>query len=97
MTWEARHFGLRWRVTSRVTEFEPPHRFVDEMIRGPFALFRHEHSFEEREGTTRMTDVVEFETRAGPLTPVTDLVAWYYLRRLMAKRNSTIRRHAEAR
>ena len=57
VTWEARHFGVRWRVTSRITEFEPPHRFVDEMVRGPFALFRHEHSFEEHEGGTRMTDV----------------------------------------
>ena len=84
-------------MTSRITEYEPPHRFVDEMIRGPFALFRHEHSFEEHEGRTRMTDVVEFRTRAGALTPVTDRVAWYYLRRLMAKRNSTIRRKAETR
>ncbi len=42
VTWEARHFGIYWRVTSRITAFEPPHRFVDEMVRGPFALFRHE-------------------------------------------------------
>jgi hypothetical protein len=44
-----------------------------------------------------MTDVVEFRTRTGPLTPVTDLAAWCYLRRLMAKRNSTIRSNAEVR
>ncbi len=96
VTWEARHFGVRWRVTSRITEFDRPHRFVDEMIRGPFALFRHEHRFEGSEGTTRMTDLIEFRTRAGPLTRVTDFVAAAYLRRLMLKRNATIRGKAES-
>lgn len=95
VTWEARHFGIAWRVTSRITEFQPPRHFVDEMIRGPFALFRHEHYFESRQGRTRMTDVVRFRTRFGPLTPVTDLVAGAYLRRLMVRRNATIRRQAE--
>ena len=42
VTWEARHFGVTWRMTSRTVEFEPPRRFVDEMVRGPFTAFRHE-------------------------------------------------------
>ena len=46
VTWEARHFGVTWRMTSRIIEFDPPRRFVDEMIRGPFTAFRHEHLFE---------------------------------------------------
>jgi len=37
VTWEATHFGVRQRLTSRITEFEPPRRFVDEMVRGAFA------------------------------------------------------------
>ncbi len=92
VSWEARHFGLMWRMTSRITEFHPPHRFVDEMVRGPFASFRHEHLFEEAGSGTRMTDVVEFRTRLGVIG---DLPAAMYLRRLMGIRNAAIRAKAE--
>ncbi len=93
VSWEARHFGVLWRMTSRITEFEPPHRFVDEMVRGPFASFRHEHLFDSRGAETRMTDVVEFRTRLGPIV---DVPAGLYLRRLLAKRNAAIRTTAES-
>ncbi len=33
VTWEARHFGVTWRMTSRIVEFDPPRRFIDEMVR----------------------------------------------------------------
>ena len=94
VTWEARHFGILWRVTSRITEYEPPRWFVDEMDRGrPFSRFRHEHRFEDLGGRTRMTDAVTFRTRWGP--PV-DLVVHVYLRRLLTVRNRTIRARAES-
>jgi len=95
VTWEARHFGVRWRATSRITEFDPPDRFVDEMVGGPFAWFRHEHHFEAHDGTTRMTDTVEFRTRSGPMTPVTDILAGAYLQRLLSRRNEAIKKKAE--
>jgi ligand-binding SRPBCC domain-containing protein len=53
-------------MTSRITELDAPRRFVDEMVRGPFAFFRHEHLFEEAGRLTRMTDVVELRTRSAP-------------------------------
>lgn len=59
VTWEARHFGVRWRMTSRIVEFDPARRFVDDMVRGPFSSFRHEHQFEPLGAGTRMTDVDE--------------------------------------
>lgn len=92
VTWEGRHFGVLWRMTSRITEFEPPRRFVDEMVRGPFASFRHEHLFEDCRGCTRMIDIVEFRTR---LRAVGDLPAGMYLRRLLADRSAAIRVKAE--
>jgi ligand-binding SRPBCC domain-containing protein len=45
VTWQARHFGIRWRMTSRITQFRRPALFVDEQVSGPFAAFRHEHRF----------------------------------------------------
>lgn len=62
VTWQARHFGVTWRMTSKIVEFDPPRRFVDEMVRGPFTAFRHEHLFEAFGSGTRMTDVVTFGT-----------------------------------
>jgi ligand-binding SRPBCC domain-containing protein len=97
VTWEARHLGRMWRMTSRITEFEPPRRFVDQMVRGPFAAFRHEHRFDATGTGTRMTDVVEFKMGWGPVGPVADIAAAAYLRHLMTLRNTTLRTKAEAR
>ena len=99
VTWEARHFGRLWRMTSRISEYDRPRRFVDEMVRGPFVSFRHEHRFEPGSsspggGGTVMTDVVEFRMRAGA---VLDLPTGRYLRRLLTARNGVIRNHAENR
>ncbi len=99
VTWEARHFGRRWHVTSRITEFDRPRRFVDEMEDGgPFAFFRHEHIFDPKDdGTTRMIDRIEFRIRCRPVALLADLAAGAYLRRLMRMRNATIRSRAETR
>jgi len=92
VTWEARHFGVRWRMTSRIVAFDRPHRFVDEMVRGPFVSFRHEHLFAAHGDGTRMTDVVTFR---APVGVVTNGPVGAYLRRLMRTRNGTIQRTAE--
>lgn len=41
VTWEARHFGVRQRLTAVITEYDRPHAFVDEMRAGIFERFRH--------------------------------------------------------
>ena len=49
---------IRWRT--RITEWEPPIRFVDEQLRGPYRLWVHEHDFESRDGGTLMRDRVRY-------------------------------------
>jgi ligand-binding SRPBCC domain-containing protein len=93
VTWEARHFGVTWRMTSRIVEFDPPRRFVDEMVRGPFTAFRHEHLFEPHGSGTRMTDVITFRT---PVRLLVERPMGAYLRRLMTTRNAAIRKKAES-
>ncbi|HKP93058.1 MAG TPA: SRPBCC family protein, partial [Chthoniobacterales bacterium] len=53
-----RGFPVRWR--SRITVWEPPRRFVDEQVRGPYRLWRHEHEFEDRDGGTLVRDRVHY-------------------------------------
>jgi ligand-binding SRPBCC domain-containing protein len=96
VTWSARHFGVWWRMTSTISAYERPVRFVDEQVRGPFRSWRHEHRFEDRAGGTRMTDVVEFTAPLGPLgAVVAGTVLRAYLRRLIARRNAELKAATE--
>jgi ligand-binding SRPBCC domain-containing protein len=56
---------LGWRT--RITAWEPPHRFVDEQVRGPYRVWRHEHVFQPLDDGTLMTDRVEYAHIGGPL------------------------------
>ena len=49
---------LRWRT--RINLWEPPHRFLDEQVRGPYRQWIHEHTFEARDGGTLARDVVHY-------------------------------------
>jgi ligand-binding SRPBCC domain-containing protein len=97
VTWAGRHFGITWKMRSRITELARPERFVDEQVRGPFAWFHHEHRFEAAGEGTRMVDVVGFAAPFGPLGRVAERVALRrYLRHLIEHRAAYIRRQAEA-
>jgi ligand-binding SRPBCC domain-containing protein len=91
VTWRARHFGIVWRMTSRITALEAPHRFVDEQVRGPFARFHHEHRFDPSAGGTRMVDTITFRAPLGPLGRLAEVLALArYMRRLIADRNASL-------
>jgi ligand-binding SRPBCC domain-containing protein len=97
VTWEATHFGVRQRLTSRITEFDPPNRFVDEMVRGAFRRFRHEHQFLAVEGGTEMVDIFDYTSPLGPLGRLADgLFLRRYMTRLLCDRNAYLKRAAES-
>jgi len=96
VTWSARHLGLRWSLTSRITGFDPPRLFVDEQQAGPFAWFRHEHRFEAVPGGTLMVDDWRHAAPFGVLGRVVDrVVLGRLLTRLLAQRSAAIAREAE--
>jgi ligand-binding SRPBCC domain-containing protein len=75
-------------MTSRVTECDPPHRFVDEQVRGPFRAFRPEHVFIASGDGTLMTDQVTFTAPFGVIGRLAEhVVLRAYLARLIAERN----------
>jgi ligand-binding SRPBCC domain-containing protein len=56
---------LRWRT--RIAVWEPPFRFVDEQLRGPYRRWVHEHTFEAVDGGTLCRDRVEYDVPGGRL------------------------------
>ena len=57
--------GASFRWQSRIDVWEPPLRFVDEQVRGPYRRWRHEHQFEEAEGGTMCRDIVDYSVPGG--------------------------------
>lgn len=96
VTWRAKHLGVWQTLTSKVTGMDRPRFFVDEMVKGAFKSFRHEHHFLEIGENTKMTDIFIFESPFGILGKVADLLFLKrYLTNLLAKRNSVIKEFAE--
>jgi ligand-binding SRPBCC domain-containing protein len=96
VTLQARHFGIWWRMTSKIVVYDRPWRFVDEMQRGPFAAWRHEHRFEQHPTGTRMVVTAQYHLPFGPLGRLADLLfIRYYLRRLLQARSQHIKLEAE--
>jgi ligand-binding SRPBCC domain-containing protein len=99
VTWRARHFGIAFQMTSAITGYQYPSRFVDEQLHGPFQRWRHEHTFTAAaDGKTVMTDVVQFQSPLGPLRCLADrLVLDRYLPRLLRQSNAWLKTTLEAR
>jgi ligand-binding SRPBCC domain-containing protein len=68
-----RGIPAKWRT--RISVWEPPHRFVDEQLRGPYRRWHHTHTFEEHEDGTLCRDRVEYDMIGGRL------VNWLLVRR----------------
>jgi ligand-binding SRPBCC domain-containing protein len=92
VTWEARHLGLKHRLSMTISAADRPRMFRDELVRGPFRRLVHDHVFERVGGGTLMHDVFEFSSGVGPLDA---LVLKPHLRRLLRRRNAVIKELAE--
>src|SRR5579883_1657499 len=65
VTWEAVHFGVKQHLTTKITAYERPNRFIDEMIQGVFQKIVHLHIFIPQATGTLMIDIFTFRAPLG--------------------------------
>jgi len=98
VTWEAVHFGVKQNLTVRITEFDFPNRFVDEMEKGAFKRFYHVHEFIEKQTGTLMVDTFDYTSPFGIIGRLADrLFLEQYMKEFLIKRNRYIKKIAEER
>ncbi|MEM8727156.1 MAG: SRPBCC family protein [Chlamydiota bacterium] len=58
-------FPIRW--TTLITDYHPPYSFIDLQLKGPYAYWHHQHSFEALDNRTIMKDCVTYALPLGCL------------------------------
>lgn len=82
---------VRWRT--RIVEWVPGVRFVDVQESGPYAYWRHMHSFHAVGAATLMSDTVDYALPLGPLGQLAHLLfVRPLLRRIFDYRSEAVRR-----
>lgn len=85
-----RLFGIPFPWRAEITEFEPPHRFVDEQILGPYALWVHTHLFTARNGGVDIVDEVRYRLPFWPFGEVIHPLIAALIRRIFRYRERAI-------
>jgi ligand-binding SRPBCC domain-containing protein len=99
-----RPFGIPIHWTTLIADYEPPHRFVDVQLKGPYAFWHHTHTFESARGGTRLTDRVRYALPFGPLGRIANSLAvkrqlrgiFDHRERVIAEQFSGVRQNGEA-
>lgn len=92
VTFEARHFLIRQRHTSIISNYVRPYHFVDEMLQGTFKSMRHEHEFIDLGNRTLMKDTLYFEAPLGWFGGMVErVVLKNYMKRFLQYRNEQLK------
>ena len=96
VTWQAKHLFKTRLFTSKITAMQSPVSFTDEMVKGDFKSFHHEHHFKAAANGTIMIDLINFETPYGKIGKIANaLFLKSYLQKFLIKRNEVIKEYAE--
>lgn len=85
-------FGLPFNWRSLISHWDPPHSFVDEQIKGPYALWHHTHTFTTTPTGTLIADRVLYRLPLWPLGQLALPVVKLQLRRIFSYRQQAISR-----
>lgn len=84
--------GIPMTWTTRIAAYDPPHRFVDLQLGGPYRRWEHTHTFEAVPGGTIVSDEITYEVPLRPLGDLANrLVVRGELERIFRHRAETIR------
>ncbi len=83
---------IRWRT--EIATWDPPQRFSDVQLRGPYALWDHTHSFRAIDAsTTEMTDTIRYRPKGWILAPLINrMFVENDIRRIFTYRNEQMNR-----
>ncbi len=96
VTWEARHFGVKQNLTTKITAYDRPFHFCDEQTNGVLKKIKHDHYFSIDNNTVLMTDKFLFESPFGILGDIINkLILTKYLKTFLIERNQIIKDFAE--
>lgn len=96
VTWEAKHFGITQRLSSKITAYRPRTFFQDRMTRGAFRFLEHDHFFEPEGDGTLMIDVMRFQAPLGPLGWIAERILLApHLREFLTTRGLALKAMAE--
>jgi ligand-binding SRPBCC domain-containing protein len=87
-----RLFGIPIRWKTRIAVWEPPHRFVDEQISGPYRIWIHTHRFTDMGGSTLMEDEVLYDLPLRPVGQWAHPIVRMELDRIFSYRREAIQR-----
>jgi len=96
ITWQATHFGVRQRLSVKITKVNKPVFFEDIMLKGAFNSMRHEHHFKQVDDCTEMIDFFNYKVPFGFLGNLFDkLLLKKYMTKFLTTRNQIIKEVSE--
>ncbi len=84
-------FGVPLRWQAFISHWQPPTKFVDEQVQGPYRLWRHTHRFHESGRATIIEDIVHYRLPFGPFGEILHPLVRLQLKRIFRFGQSAVR------